>query len=63
MTWFSCYIASRLFAAQMITLGNGAGLLLLPFGNWIVDKVGEITFIFITVIVEAGRLFLYTIIE
>ena len=49
--------------AQMITIGNGAGLLLLPFGNWILDYVGEITLITVAVLGEGARLIPFTFIE
>ena len=43
----------------MITVGNALGLLLLPVSDWIVDRVGPVLIITVSMVAEAVRMFVF----
>ena len=67
-TYSSIYLVEEMKATyQMIgysaTISMISSLLILPFTNWIVDKIGDIHVIFITILVQLGQLLLLVLIK
>ena len=67
-TYSSIYLVDEMKATyQMIgysaTISMISSLLILPFTNWIVDKIGDIHVIFITILVQLGQLLLLVLIK
>ena len=67
-TYSSIYLVEEMKATyQMIgysaTISMISSLFILPFTNWIVEKIGDMHVIFITILVQLGQLLLMVLIK
>ena len=67
-TYSSIYLVEEMNVTyQMIgysaTISMISSLLILPFTNWIVEKIGDMQVIFITILVQLGQLLLLVLIK
>ena len=67
-TYSSIYLVDEMKATyQMIgysaTISMISSLFILPFTNWIVEKIGDMHVIFITILVQLGQLLLMVLIK
>ena len=67
-TYSSIYLVEEMSATyQMIgysaTISMISSLLILPFTNWIVEKIGDMYVIFITILVQLGQMLLLVLIK
>ena len=67
-TYSSIYLVEEMNVTyQMIgysaTISMISSLLILPFSNWIVEKIGDMHVIFITILVQLGQLLLLVLIK
>ena len=54
-------ILSILLSAQMTSIGNAVGLVLLLLGPWIMASVGPVLTLAVVMVAEAARLYVYTV--